>query len=122
MNKDKNNRFTKKQIEFIEYLVGNGNGTTKKAVARDIGVSVRMINNWLKDELIMNEVYCRAMMKISKELPKVLDALIENAKKGNVQAIKLILDQAQKKKTRIDITNNLTTEDALKILRENEKK
>jgi len=115
-------KFTKKQLEFIEYLVGNGNGTSKKEAARDLGVSVKTINVWLKDDRILNEIYNQAMLKISKELPRVLDTLIKNALKGNMQAIKLILEHARKKIGTIDITDYLTTEDALKLLREDEKK
>jgi len=122
MKERKGKNFTKKQLEFIEYLVGNGNGTNKKEVARDIGVSLKTINVWLKDDRILNEIYNQAMLKISKELPSVLDALIKNAKKGNIQAIKLIFEHVKKKKSKVKITDYLTTEDALKILRENEKK
>ena len=101
MKESKGKKFTKKQLEFIDYLVGNGNGSNKKEVAQDIGVSVKTINVWLKNDRILNEIYNQAMLKISKELPKVLDALIKNAKSGNIQAIKLILEHVKKKKSSI---------------------
>mgnify|MGYP003672951718 FL=1 len=75
----------------------------QKTLASKIGVDERTIRNWLGDPDFIDEIYKRYMEVSGIELPAVIKAMIEEAKMGNVQAGRLILEHFGKLESRIKI-------------------
>ena len=75
----------------------------QKTLAEKIGVDERTIRNWLGDPDFVDEIYKRYMEVSGIELPAVIKAMIEEAKMGNVQAGRLILEHFGKLETKIKV-------------------
>ena len=75
----------------------------QKTLASKIGVDERTIRNWLGDPDFIDEIYKRYMEVSGIEVPAVIKAMIEEAKMGNVQAGRLILEHFGKLESRIKI-------------------
>ena len=87
---------------------------TSKEVANAIGVNVKTIYNWRNNPNFVEAVYNRFMVKLDLELPAVIDATIREAKAGNVQAARLILEHAGKLVKNINVTIDSPFEKFLK--------
>ena len=61
-------------------------------VASEVGVSKNTINNWMSNPDFIERVYERYMQVSGTQLPSVIQAMIEEARLGNVHAAKLILE------------------------------
>ena len=81
---------------------------TSKEVANAIGVNVKTIYNWRNNPNFVEAVYNKFMVKLDLELPAVIDATIREAKAGNVQAARLILEHAGKLVKNINVTIDLS--------------
>ena len=87
---------------------------TAKEVAQKVGVSTTMVYNWRKNPNFVDAVYDRYMIEFGSELPAVLQAMIREAKAGNVQAGRLILEHSGKLVKNINITVDSPYEKFLK--------
>ena len=84
-------------------LISKNPSMHQKTLAKKIGVDERTIRNWLSDPDFIDEIYKRYMEVSGIELPAVIKAMIEEAKLGNVQAGRLILEHFGKLENRIKI-------------------
>ena len=87
---------------------------TAKEVAKDIGVSTTLIYIWRKNPNFVEAIYDRYMIKFGGELPAVLQAMIREAKAGNVQAGRLVLEHSGKLVKNVNITIDSPYEKFLK--------
>ena len=67
-------------------------GVDQKIVADKIGVSPPTMRSWLADPNFVEDIYIRYMEMAGFELPAVIQATIGEAKRGNVQAARLVLE------------------------------
>jgi len=90
------------QLLAVELLASAPNMTNKE-VASKLGVSAMAIGVWMRDPLFIDALYKRYMEVAGIELPNVVGAMIREAKSGNVQAGRLILEHFGKLDTRVKI-------------------
>ena len=83
-------------------------------VADKVGVSKECISKWKQIPEFVDAVYDRYMMQFGLEVPHVLDAMIREAKAGNVQAGRLVLDHSGKLVKNINVTIDSPFEKFLK--------
>ena len=77
---------------------------TAQEVADALGVKVRTVVDWKSDPNFVDAVYNRYMVEFGGEIPAVLNAMIREAKSGNVQAGRLILEHSGKLVKNINVT------------------
>ena len=77
-------------------LFAFNHGITNKEVADKIGVSYKVIKNWREDPEFHLNIYNCYMNVFDSKLPSILDAMVREAKEGNVQAGRLILEHRGK--------------------------
>ena len=87
---------------------------TAEDVAKDLGVSKSLVYIWRKNPNFIDAIYERYMVKFGGELPAVLQAMIREAKAGNVQAGRLILEHSGKLVKNINVTIDSPYEKFLK--------
>jgi len=87
---------------------------TAAEVAKDIGVSASLIYIWRKNPKFVDAIYERYMVEFGGELPAVLQAMIREAKAGNVQAGRLILEHSGKLVKNVNVTIDSPYEKFLK--------
>tara|TARA_R100000781_G_scaffold90102_2_gene55612 strand:+ start:2507 stop:3157 length:651 start_codon:yes stop_codon:yes gene_type:complete len=87
---------------------------TAKEVADKIGVSKTLVYSWRKNPNFVDAIYDRYMVQFGSELPAVLQAMIREAKAGNVQAGRLILEHSGKLVKNVNITVDSPYEKFLK--------
>jgi len=87
---------------------------TEKQIADKIGVSRSCIQNWKRMPEFIDAVYDRYMLHFGLEIPSVLDSMIREAKAGNVQAGRLILEHSGKLIKNINVTIDSPFEKFLK--------
>ena len=78
-------------------------GISKTDLAKQLKVSKPTLNKWMADPLFIDTWYKRYMEVAGGELPHVINAMIREAKHGNVQAGRLILEHFGKLDTRVKI-------------------
>ena len=72
-------------------------------VASEVGVSKNTINNWMSNPDFIERVYERYMQVSGTQLPSVIQAMIEEARLGNVHAAKLILEHFGKLEQKLHV-------------------
>ena len=87
---------------------------TVQQIAEKIGVSKGCIESWKRLPEFIDAVYDRYMLHFGLELPSVLDSMIREAKAGNVQAGRLILEHSGKLVKNINVTIDSPFEKFLK--------
>ena len=87
---------------------------TADEVAKELGVSRNLIYIWRKNPKFVDAIYERYMIKFGGELPAVLQAMIREAKAGNVQAGRLILEHSGKLVKNVNVTIDSPYEKFLK--------
>ena len=87
----------------------------KKELAKQIGVTRQALNKWLSDPMFIDAWYKRYMETAGRELPAVINAIINEAKAGNVQAGRLILEHFGKLDSRVKIQVESPFEKFMKI-------
>ena len=97
----------------IEHFATNPSLTIKE-LAAEIGVTERTIFKWRTDPNFMDAIYDRYMVLFGGELPAVLSAMIREAKSGNVQAGRLVLEHSGKLVKNINVTVDSPFEKYLK--------
>ena len=89
---------------------------TVKELAIELGVTERTIVKWRTDPNFMDAIYDRYMVLFGGELPAVLNAMIREAKSGNVQAGRLVLEHSGKLVKNINVTVDSPFEKYLKAV------
>ena len=87
---------------------------TASEIAKELNVSTTMIYNWRKNPNFVDAIYERYMVEFGSELPAVLSAMIREAKAGNVQAGRLVLEHSGKLVKNVNITVDSPFEKFLK--------
>lgn len=77
---------------------------TAEMVAAKVGVEVVTVYSWRKDPTFIDAIYKRYMVEFGAELPAVLMAMVREAKAGNVQAGRLVLEHSGKLVKNINVT------------------
>tara|TARA_R100001082_G_scaffold26901_1_gene13409 strand:- start:202 stop:837 length:636 start_codon:yes stop_codon:yes gene_type:complete len=101
------------KVLAIELLALNPNMTIKE-VAERVGVTEKSIHHWRKDVLFVDKVYERYMTEFGGQLPAVINAMVREAKHGNVQAARLVLEHSGKLVKNVNITIDSPFEKFLK--------
>ena len=97
----------------VEHFATNPNITVKD-LASELGITERTIVKWRTDPNFMDAIYDRYMVLFGGELPAVLSAMIREAKSGNVQAGRLVLEHSGKLVKNINVTVDSPFEKYLK--------
>ena len=84
-------------------MLANNPGIKYKDIADKLGVSATTITNWMCSPAVVDRVYKRYMEIAGNELPAVVQAVIEEAKLGNVHAARLILEHFGKLENKIKV-------------------
>ena len=77
---------------------------TVAEVAAMIGVTPKAVKNWRENINFMEAIYDRYMVEFGGELPAVLMAMVREAKSGNVQAGRLVLEHSGKLVKNVNVT------------------
>ena len=99
----------------VEHFATNPNITVKD-LASELGITERTIVKWRTDPNFMDAIYDRYMVLFGGELPAVLSAMIREAKSGNVQAGRLVLEHSGKLVKNINVTVDSPFEKYLKAV------
>jgi hypothetical protein len=75
-----------------------------KDVAAECGVSLATIKIWNRDSQFIEDTWKRFMVLVGRETPLVVMACAREAKAGNVQAMRLFLEQQNKLVKNINVT------------------
>ena len=87
---------------------------TVKEVASKVGVSDICVAKWRQDPMFIDKIYERYMTEFGSQLPAVINAMVREAKHGNVQAARLVLEHSGKLVKNINITVDSPFEKFLK--------
>ena len=87
---------------------------TAQEIANKLGVSTALVYSWRHNPNFIDAIYDKYMVEFGGELPAVLQAMIREAKAGNVQAARLILEHSGKLVKNINITVDSPYEKFLK--------
>ena len=87
---------------------------TAAEVAKELGISASLVYVWRKNPNFVDAIYSRYMVEFGGELPAVLQAMVREAKAGNVQAGRLVLEHSGKLVKNVNITIDSPFEKFLK--------
>ena len=76
---------------------------TMKDLSRQTDIPYPTLMSWMHDSLFVDQIYKRYMEIAGIELPNVIGAMIREAKTGNVQAGRLVLEHFGKLENKIKI-------------------
>ena len=96
-----------------ELLALNPHLTIQK-VASKVGVTERTVHLWKQDPNFVEAIYDRYMLEFGTEIPAVLNAMVREAKEGNVQAGRLVLEHSGRLVKNINVTIDSPFEKFLK--------
>ena len=85
---------------------------TVAQIAGKLGISKSCLENWKREPAFIDAVYDRYMLQFGLEVPQVLDSMLREAKAGNVQAGRLILEHSGKLVKNINVTIDSQFENA----------
>ena len=77
---------------------------TAQEVADKLQMNVRTVVSWKQDPNFVDAIYERYMIEFGGELPAVLSAMVREAKAGNVQAGRLVLEHSGKLVKNVNVT------------------
>ena len=95
-------KYNPNQQMVIELLAIDPSLNSKK-LAQTIDVDVTTIRRWLRNPDFIDIAYRRYMEVAGIELPQVIKAMVEEAKMGNVQAGRLILEHFGKLENKVKV-------------------
>ena len=84
-------KFKPKQLVAIDAYASNPM-QTYSSLGREIGVNESTIRNWFSNPTFIDACYNRYMEVAGIELPQVVQAMVREAKEGNVHAGRLVLE------------------------------
>ena len=87
---------------------------TVKEVAAKVGVSDICVSKWRQDPMFIDKIYERYMTEFGSQLPAVINSMVREAKHGNVQAARLVLEHSGKLVKNVNITIDSPFEKFLK--------
>ena len=87
---------------------------TAAEVAKELGISASLVYVWRKNPNFVDAIYSRYMVEFGGELPAVLQAMVREAKAGNVQAGRLVLEHSGKLVKNVNVTIDSPFEKFLK--------
>ncbi len=87
---------------------------TVKQIATKLKVHEQTVLNWRRDPNFVDMVYQKYMVEFGAEIPGVLSSMIREAKAGNVQAGRLVLEHSGKLVKNINVTIDSPFEKFLK--------
>ena len=87
---------------------------TVKQIATKLDVHEQTVLNWRRDPNFVDMVYQIYMVEFGSEIPGVLSSMIREAKAGNVQAGRLVLEHSGKLVKNINVTIDSPFEKYLK--------
>tara|TARA_R110002110_G_scaffold36792_1_gene122336 strand:+ start:104 stop:760 length:657 start_codon:yes stop_codon:yes gene_type:complete len=87
---------------------------TNKEIALELKVSYNTLINWRKDPNFVDMVYELYMVEFGSDIPAVLKSMVREAKAGNVQAARLVLEHSGKLVKNINVTIDSPFEKYLK--------
>ena len=91
-----------KKLRAIE-LLGTQPNMTYTQICKELDVSSNTLKTWREDVAFVEAVYEKYMVTFNSKLPDVLEAMIREAKEGNVQAARLVMDVAGKIVKRVNV-------------------
>jgi len=96
------------QVQKAIDVMATNPGMNLKQVGDEVGVTGRTIANWIAQPKVVEKIYDRYMELAGKHLPEVVQAIIEEAKLGNVHAARLVLEHFGKLQNtlRIQVESN----------------
>ena len=100
-------------LTAINLLVDNPN-MSASALADAVAVSVKTIYNWRANPNFVDALEKQYRVKMGLHLPAVWDAMIREAKAGNVQAARLVLESSGKLVKNVSVTIDSPFEKFLK--------
>ena len=83
-------------------------------VATRCNVSIQVVYKWRENINFIEAIYDRYMIEFGSELPSVLMAMVREAKAGNVQAGRLVLEHSGKLVKNVNVTIDSPFEKFLK--------
>ena len=101
------------RILAIELFALNPNMTIKEVAAK-VGVAERCVSKWREDGNFIDKIYERYMTEFGSQLPAVINSMVREAKHGNVQAARLVLEHSGKLVKNVNITIDSPFEKFLK--------
>ena len=104
----------KDEIKLAIEAFASEPGITNQQVADIVGVHQDTINRWRRDPKFVDAIYDTYMVYYGSEIPSVLQAMIDQAKAGNVQAGRLVLEHSGKLIKNVNITIDSPFEKFLK--------
>jgi hypothetical protein len=87
---------------------------TANEVAAACGVTTEVVYKWRTDNNFIEAIYDRYMVEFGSQLPSVLQAMVREAKEGNVQAGRLVLEHSGKLVKNVNVTIDSPFEKFLK--------
>ena len=84
-----------KQIAIAELLLNPEDRRTKSEKMKEAEVPHRTFYKWMKDDRFINYLNSRLDQYTNAELSEVWKALINQCKRGNIQAIKLFFEMKE---------------------------
>ena len=107
-------KYKPEKMIALELLATNPS-MSQTQIAKHLNIEPRTVRYWLSDPLFVDEFYKRYMEVAGLELPNVIAAMFEEAKMGNVQAGRLLLEHFGKVENRIKIQVESPFEKFMKI-------
>lgn len=101
------------KVLAIELFALNPNMQVKE-VAEKCGVTNDCVVKWRQDPAFVDKIYERYMTEFGSQLPAVINAMVREAKHGNVQAARLVLEHSGKLVKNVNITIDSPFEKFLK--------
>ena len=98
----KGNYKTDTRLLAIEILASSP-GLNKNKLCKDLNIAPATLRTWMSDPIFIDNLYKRYMEVAGVELPLVVQSMIREAKEGNVQAGRLILEHFGKLDNRVKI-------------------
>ena len=91
-----------KKLRAIE-LLGTRPDMSYTDICKEIDININTLAQWRDDVAFVEAVYEKYMVTFNSKLPEVLEAMIREAKEGNVQAGRLVMDVAGKIVKRVNV-------------------
>lgn len=90
--KDKNNKLTAKMKKCAKKLLSDDFDGNISRLCEDVGIARSTFYSWYEREEFKDYIKVLINQYTESELVNVLKAVVESAKKGNLQALKLFFD------------------------------
>ncbi|GAB6170927.1 hypothetical protein JCM15765_04050 [Paradesulfitobacterium aromaticivorans] len=84
-----------KQIKMAELLLNPEDRRTKQEKCEEVGIAFSTLWKWMKDKRYVDYVNSQIDQYTNGELAEVWKALINQCKRGNIQAIKLFFEMKE---------------------------